>query len=205
MAAGLLKRRASGDERLDPASLEKVIAYLAEDPKPTKTAACAMLNIAYNTTRLDKIIEQYLAKKELDAQRRKAKRGTAATIDEISYMVTEYLEGATIDSISKGIYRGADFVKRVLEENFVPLRKAPHDYFKPEIIPDGAVRDRFTVGEKVYSVRYDSLATVRAESTHKDGYVYRVWLDSESTQEFAYQPAWELASLQHLRDKGINI
>lgn len=120
-------------------------------------------------------------------------------------MVTEYLEGATIDSISKGIYRGADFVKRVLEDNFVPLRKAPHDYFSPELIPDGAVRDRFTVGEKVYSVRYDSIATVRAESSHKDGFVYRLWLESESTQEFCYQPAWELASLQHLRDKGINI
>lgn len=205
MAASLLKRRANGDERLEPANMERVIEALEAEKPITKTAACAMLNIAYNTARLDKLIVAYKEKKELDAQRRKAKRGTPASIDEVGYMVVAYLEGATIDSISKGIYRGADFVKRVLEDNFVPLRKAPHDYFKPEIIPDGAVRERFAIGEKVYSVRYDSLAVIRAESTHKDGFVYRVWLDSESTQEFAYQPAWELASLQHLRDKGITI
>jgi hypothetical protein len=203
--AGLLKRRTSGEERLDAASMERVIEALESEKPITKTAACAMLNIAYNTSRLDKLITTYKEKKELDSQRRKAKRGKPVTMDEIGYMVSEYLEGATIDSISKGIYRGADFVKRVLEENHVTLRKAPHSYFKPELIPDGAVRDRFAIGEKVYSVRYDSLAIIKAESIHKDGMVYRVWLDSENTQEFAYQPAWELASLQHLRDKGIAI
>jgi hypothetical protein len=183
--------------------MERVIAALNSEKPITKTAACAMLNIAYNTTRLDKLINSFLEKKAQDAARRKAKRGTPASPDEVSHIVTEYLEGATIDALSKAVYRGPEFIKRVLESNDITLRAASHDYFHPELIPDGAVRTEFKIGERVYSARYDSIAEIRGEVPHKDGKVYRVWLDAQ--EENAYQPAWELASLQHLRDKGISI
>jgi hypothetical protein len=201
--ASLLKKRTSGEERLDALNMERVIAALNSEKPITKTAACAMLNIAYNTTRLDKLINSFLEKKAQDAARRKAKRGTPASPDEVSHIVTEYLEGATIDALSKAVYRGPEFIKRVLESNDITLRAASHDYFHPELIPDGAVRTEFKIGERVYSARYDSIAEIRGEVPHKDGKVYRVWLDAQ--EENAYQPAWELASLQHLRDKGISI
>lgn len=203
MAASLLKRRASGEERLEPTFMEKVIAGLSAEKPITKKEACAILNIAYNTTRLDKLVSQYKEKKEQDANRRKAKRGKPVDSSELQYIISEYLEGATIDSISKGVYRGPELIKRTLVENSVPLRKTPHDYFKPELIPDGAIRDSFNLGERVYSARYDSMAIIKAEVPHKDGKVYRIWLEAEEQSQFAYQPAWELASLQHLRELGI--
>ena len=198
-------RRTSEDEKLDDASLERVIKALEADKPVTKKDACSMLNISYNTARLDKLIVQYKEKKENEAKRRSDKRGKPATLDEISFIVSEYLEGNTIDGISKGIYRSAGFIKSILEKNHVPFRAKQYDYFRPELIPDGATRDRFAVGEKVYSARYDSLATVRAEIKHPDGFVYRLWLDGEAWLQNAYQPAWELASLQHLKEIGITI
>ena len=136
---------------------------------------------------------------------RAERRGKPATTDEISFIVTEYLSGATIDSISKSIYRGPTFINSLLEEYHVPKRLSSPDYFKPNLIPDGAVRTSFRLGESVYSSRYDCLATIKGESSSTDGAVYRIWLDGEQWKQFAYQPWWELASLQHLRDKGINI
>lgn len=199
-------RRTSEDEKLDDASFERVIKALEAEKPITKKDACSMLNISYNTTRLDKLLTQYKEKKIAEAKRRSEKRGKPASLEETGLIITEYLEGATIDSISKMVYRSAGFVKNVLEKNHIPMRAKQYDYFKPELIPDGAVRDRFAIGEKVYSARYDSLAIVRAEQVNKLGqYVYRIWLDAERWQEYAYQPVWELASLQHLIELGIKI
>ena len=92
------KAKVSDDERLDGNSIERVIKYLSEKGA-TKKVACQMLNIAYNTTRLDKVIEQYKLKKDSDAKRRAEKRGTPATEAEINFVISEYLEGNTIDSI----------------------------------------------------------------------------------------------------------
>ena len=46
-------------EKLDDANIERVIAAL-NDPSPiTKKSACEMLNISYNTTRLNNIIAEH--------------------------------------------------------------------------------------------------------------------------------------------------
>lgn len=193
-------------ERLDDASMEKVIAALGADKPCTKKAACEMLAIAYNTTRLAKLIEDYQKKKAREAERRAALRGKPATQDEIVFVIQEYLEGSTIDAITKSTFRPANFVKHILEKYSVPIRATSHDYFKPELIPEGAMRDRFQVGEKVYSARYDSMAAIEAEQSHKsEGWVYRIWLLSERWLEYAYQPANELASLEHLRTLGVKV
>lgn len=193
-------------ERLDDASMEKVIAALEQEKPVTKKVACEMLAIAYNTTRLASLIEKYKEGKARDAARRAALRGKPATQDEVTYIIQEYLEGSTIDALTKSTFRPANFVKHVLEKNNVPIRATSHDYFKPELIPEGAMRDRFKVGEKVYSARYDSMATIEAEQPHKsEGWVYRIWLLSERWLQYAYQPANELASLEHLRVVGVRI
>jgi hypothetical protein len=193
-------------ERLDDASMEKVIAALEQEKPITKKAACEMLAIAYNTTRLATLIEKYKEAKERDAKRRAALRGKPATSDEITYVIQEYLEGSTIDAITKAIFRPANFVKHVLESNAVPIRATSHDYFRPELIPEGAVRDRFTVGEVVYSARYDSTARIDAEQfDSRHGWVYRIWLLAERWQQSAYQPCEELASLEHLRKLGVKV
>lgn len=200
-----MARKTNEDERLDDVHMLRVIAGLEAEKPMTKKDACAILNISYNTARLDKLIEAFKAKRAFDAKRRAEKRGKPATIDEVSLIVSEYLEGKPIDGIAKMIYRGATFVKAVIERYGVPERGTSPDYFKPKLIPDMAVRTEFKVGEHVYSARYDSMATIKAEIPHAEGKVYRIWLEDERWNQFAYQPAWELASLQHLRDAGITI
>lgn len=79
----------------------------------------------------------------------------------------------------------------------MPIRQTGHSYFRPGLVPDEAMRDEFKVGVKVYSMRYDSLARIDGE--FKKG-VYRVFLLSEKQNQFAYQPAEELASLEHLEN-----
>ncbi len=193
-------------ERLDDASMDKVIAALEQEKPITKKAACDMLAIAYNTTRLASLIEKYKEGKARDAARRAALRGKPATSDEVTFVIQEYLEGSTIDALTKSTFRPANFIKHILEKHSVPIRAASHDYFRPELIPEGAMRDRFAIGEVVYSARYDSIARIDAEQPHKsEGWVYRIWLLSERWLQSAYQPANELASLEHLRTLGVRI
>ena len=201
-----MARAAKENELLTDANIERVIAGFEAAPRMTKKDACSILGIAYNTTRLDSLVEKYLEKKARDAQRRANLRGKPATQDEVVYVIQEYLEGATIDSISKATYRGSNFVKHILEKYDVPIRQTSHDYFKPELIPDGATRDRFQVGEVVYSARYDSVARIDAEQHDpRHGWIYRVWLLSEKWKQSAYQEACELASLEHLRTAGVRV
>jgi hypothetical protein len=198
--------RKNDDERLDEAHFERVIAGLSADKPITKKEACAILGIAYNTTRLGSLIDKYREKKAKDAERRAALRGKPATQEEIIYIIQEYLEGATVDSISKSTFRGAAFINVILDRYEVPLRAKSQDYFKPVLIPDGTTRTRFSVGEVVYSARYDSIARIDAEQYDaKHGWVYRIWLLSDKWKQSAYQEACELASLEHLRKQGVKI
>ena len=203
------KRSASEEELMTDANISKVIRLLEpeEGVKPiTKKDACQMLGMAYNTTRLGTIIEEFKKKQARNAERRAEKRGKPVTDEERVYIISEYLAGETVDAISKSTYRSPTFVKSVLEVNSVPIRVPGSSYFSPELIPDGAVRERFKIGEVVYSARYDSTARIDAEQkTDKHGYVYRIWLLSEKWMQSAYQEASELASLEHLRELGVRI
>jgi hypothetical protein len=203
------KRSELEEELMTDANIAKVIKLLepAEGKAITKKDACQILGMAYNTTRLTTIIEEFKKKQERTAKRKAELRGKPATQDEIIYMITEYLNGETVDSISKNTYRGPVFIKQILENNNVPLRQTSHDYFNPEIIPEGATRERFKVGEIVYSARYDSIA--RIDSEQKDsrygGWIYRIWLLADKWKQSAYQEAYELASLEHLREIGVRV
>lgn len=202
------KKSASEEELMTDANIAKVIRLLEpEEGKPiTKKDACQMLGMAYNTTRLGNIIEEFRKKQARTAERKAQLRGKPATKEEVVYIISEYLAGETVDAISKMTYRSAAFIKNVLTDNSVPIRVPGSSYFTPQMIPDGAVRERFAVGEVVYSSRYDSTARIDAEQkTEKHGYVYRIWLLSEKWMQSAYQEASELASLEHLRALGVRI
>ena len=197
------KRARSDEERLDDPTFERVIKYLAEKGS-TKKIACQILNISYNTARLDKLIEQHKTKKENDAKRRAEKRGKPATDAEISFTISEYLEGNTLDGISKSLFRGTVFIKSILEQHAVPERNSSPDYFHPKLIPEEAVRTEFKIGEKVWSARYDALAEILFEVPHPQEKVYRVYLYGNQNM-YAYQPASELASLEKLKEAGVKL
>jgi hypothetical protein len=193
-------RKPKDSERLDATHIERAIDLLAN--KGTKKDACQILGIAYNTTRLGSIIDKYNEAKARDAAKRAEKRGKPATQAEITYAIQAYLEGDTVDSISKALFRGATFITSILHKYAVPIRQSAHSYFHPALIPDAAVRSEFKLNEKVYSARYDSLARIDKEFSRG---VYRIYLLSDKWLEYAYQPAEELASLEHLRKEGINV
>lgn len=203
------RKSASEEELMTDANISRVIRLLEpeEGVKPiTKKDACQILGMSYNTTRLGSIIEEFKKKQERSAKRRAELRGKPVTNDELVYIIGEYITGETVDAISKATYRSPAFIKNVLEQNAVPIRVVGHTYFDPQLIPDGAVRDRFKIGEVVYSARYDSTARIDAEQkTEKHGYVYRIWLLADKWKQSAYQEATELASLEHLRALGVRI
>jgi hypothetical protein len=203
------KRSELEQELMTDANIAKVIRLLEpseEGVKPiTKKDACQILGMAYNTTRLATIIQEYRDRRERERRFRAEKRGKPITKDERSYIISEYLAGEPVDSISKSTYRSTAIIKQVLDESNVPIRVPGHSYFKPQLIPDGATRDRFAVGEVVYSARYDTLAKITSEQlSPKHGYIYSLWLRG-IWQQSAYQPAYELASLQHLRELGVYV
>jgi len=204
------KKSASEEELMTDANISRVIRLLEpqeEGVKPiTKKDACQILGMSYNTTRLGAIIEEFKQKQARTAQRKAELRGKPATKDDIVFIISEYLGGETVDAISKMTYRSPTFIKRILEENSVPIRVPGSSYFNPEMVPDGAQRDRFKVGEVVYSTKYDSTALIESEKlTEKYGYIYRIFLLSDKWLQSAWQEHYELASLQHLRDLGVRI
>ena len=204
------KRSASEEELMTDANIARVIRLLdpqEEGAKPiTKKDACQILGMAYNTTRLGTIIDQYKERQARSARRRAELRGKPATPEDIAFVISEYLGGETVDSISKTTYRSPSFIKKILEDNSVPIRVPGPSYFKPELIPEGAIRERFGVGEVVYSARYDSTARIDAEREDpRHGWIYRIWLLSDKWMQSAYQPAYELASLEHLREIGVRV
>jgi hypothetical protein len=203
------KRSELEDELMTDANIARVIRLLEpaeEGAKPiTKKDACQILGMSYNTTRLGTIIQQYKDRQAREKRFRAEKRGKPLSVDELHYIIQEYLSGEPIDGISKGIHRSAGFVKQVLETHAVPIRVPGHSYFSPQLIPEGAVRDRFKVGEVVYSARYDTLAQITSEKQDpKHGWIYSMWLRG-NWQQSAYQPAYELASLEHLRELGVKV
>lgn len=204
------KKSASEEELMTDANISRVIRLLEpqeEGVKPiTKKDACQILGMSYNTTRLGTIIEEFKQKQARTAQRKAELRGKPATREDIVFVISEYLGGETVDAISKMTYRSPTFIKRVLEDNSVPIRVPGSSYFNPEMVPDGANRDRFRIGEVVYSTKYDSTARIEVETlTEKYGYIYRIFLLSDKWLQSAWQEHYELASLQHLRDLGVRI
>lgn len=197
------------EEKMTDSNLSRVIRLLepGEGKKPiTKKDACQMLGMVYNTTRLATILEQFKERQRRTAEQRAKLRGKAVTKDEKIFIIQEYLSGATIDSITKSTYRGVTIVKQVLEEYSVPLRIPGQTYFNPELVPEGAMRDKFEVGEVVWSTRYVSLAKIFSEKLDpKYGYIYHMWLMDERQKQYCWQPNYELASLQHLRELGVQV
>lgn len=187
------------DERIEQAIL--MLEPTSDNAKPSsKKEICEYLGIAYNTTRLSSIIEEYKAKIALDKSMRAEKRGKPATKDEIIFCVKAYLEdNMAISNIANALYRSPRFVTTVLEQEEITFRPTTHDYFKPTLISEADAQERFELGETVYNARYNVNCVIKTEQVHAEhGYVYRVWLLGDY-QQFAYTAAYDLGSLKVLK------
>ena len=229
-------------ENLSTQNIEKVIALLNPSSSAptttkaiTKKEACDILNIAYNTTRLNKIIEEYHEKKAYTAQRKKKLRGQPASQAEIAEACESYLQGGTISEISKSLFRSPSFVRALLEKVGVPQRPAnKEEKLGSHYYPDALMSDDYAEGEVAWSATYHAAVEVHARLTpeyiaSKKGLgntdydskygcpVYAVYIkqkvDSDDTffsnvtagGFSAYVPAYELCKLEHLKQYGVRI
>ena len=231
-------------ENLTPANIEKVISLLnpsssdeATTPtKPiTKKQACDILNIAYNTTRLSNIIEEYNDQKQYTKKRKAGLRGRPASDAEINEACSSFLGGDTISDISKRLFRSAGFVRSILERVGVPSRPSnKEERLIPHYFPDECVAEEFKNEEIAWSAQYHSTVIVKNKLTpeyvnSKKGMApvdyeskygcpcYSIYvvqkIDSEDTYFSnvqtggfsAYAPAYELGKLTHLEKYGVNL
>tara|TARA_B100000029_G_scaffold134979_1_gene129371 strand:- start:1308 stop:2033 length:726 start_codon:yes stop_codon:yes gene_type:complete len=162
--------KAKSHERLEPANVKKVIGLLEQDEAITKKEACEILNIRYNTTRLQRIIDDYNEVWEYREKRKSQNKGKGATRDEIKSIIEYYLDGDNISEIATRTYRSNAFVKAVLERVGVPekLSKEAHSKcyrHKYQMLPDECVRDKFEDGELVWAVKDNGIAKILRELT----------------------------------------
>lgn len=218
-------------EQLTATNIEKVITLLNGDSPITKKDACELLNIAYNTTRLQKIIDDYHERKEYVKLRKSQLRGKPASNQEISEAVAGYLRGEPINEIAASLYRSPAFVKSLIERVGVPER-VPSDSIEFDYIPEECVAEEFSSGEIVWSAKYHCAAIVENEisvnyQAEKMGYsdvnyekkygskCYSIYVLTKTDDDdvfkkrksgfCAYALAYDLAKLEHLKEYGVDL
>ena len=80
--------RVKEGEDFSPTKIEEVIALLEADKPVTKKVACERLGMAYNTARLNTIIETHKEQKAYNEKRRKELRNKPLSNEDISYMIS---------------------------------------------------------------------------------------------------------------------
>ena len=185
----------------------------------TKKEACQILNITYNTTRLNSIIQDFQDKQNFRAKRKAQLKGKPASPLEIKEAITSYLRGESISEISQSMYRSTGFVRAILDRVGVPIRPTSVEERKGyAFLPDECVSDEFAEGETVWSAFYHAPARIRKETTNTPYYIekygckcYDVYILQE-TSDFltvggfhAAALAYDLGKLTHLEQHGIDI
>ena len=213
--------RKKREEKLSEANINKVIELLAAEKPITKKEACEILHIAYNTTRLNKIIADHQETIEFRARRKAQNKGKGVTELEKVSIVKYYLDGANVSDIAKALYRSPAFIKAVIERMGVPQKLPDTDYqgIRESMIPEPCVAEEFEAGERVWSARGNCIAIVQKEinSTQtnyeeKDGSkLYHIWEIEMAECESPYfglvrnaghnatRLAYDLGSLKHLQ------
>tara|TARA_Y100000114_G_scaffold62222_1_gene57044 strand:- start:34 stop:684 length:651 start_codon:yes stop_codon:yes gene_type:complete len=206
-------------EKLTEVNINNVISLLRSDNPITKKEACSILNISYNTTRLNNIIAEHEETLRYRELRKNQNKGKGLTETEKKQIIQFYLDGDNVLTISKAIYRSAAFVKAVIERLGIPQRLAESDYKgrRNAILPEQCVREDFEIGEKVWSPRDNRFAEIVEDYGMSDKYdsrCYRLWvldpcdtsktyfphLDGSRTGYTSFGLAYELGSIRHIQE-----
>jgi hypothetical protein len=167
----------------------------------TKKAACEVLGIAYNTTRLQTLIDNFLNRQELDKQHRAKKRKEAVKPLEVADWITDYLAGESFDDLSKRYYRSSNVIRYHIAKHGALLRHSKVDKLDPPMVPEQCMSDDFDIGEYVWSMQYNGIVQVKAKYKN----AFRVETLIEGVQEKAYLASYELARLKHLEALGVKL
>lgn len=210
------KIKAKEHENLSDNSIRKVITLLESSPPITKKEACEILNISYNTSRLNKIIESFRDEQNLVKRMKAKKRGQPASKEEVKFVVEAYMEGASISDIAKSNYRSSAFVKSIIEKVGVPTRMTGDDKYEVEYLPDDCVAEEFSTGEIVWSAKYHSASKILKRLPDEkyipkygcpcyDIYVFEETEGFKKGGFYASAAAYDLGKLEHLKEYGVNV
>jgi len=194
-------------EKLDDATIERVIDLLNAEKPITKKEACEALNISYNTTRLKNIIDEYQEKAARRKKNFERTKNTPLTDLEISNIVLSFLQGYPISDISEFTFRSASVIKRVLENIGVPERAKGDDLYRSAFLPDECVMlEPPKIGEILWSATYHGACEFIKVDLAKnrdgtDSYQCYIFEPTESGRVggfYASHRIEELGSLAHL-------
>lgn len=223
MAAEKKRVKKKEHEKLTDVNIARVIELLEDSKKPiTKKEACEILNISYNTTRLNTIIENWKNDKETFFKRKQEKRGKPPTTGELSSIVSYFLSGDPINEIAKRVYRTPAFVKNIIDRIGVPERAVGSDKYAVSFLPEPCVSEDFTVGEMVWSAVYHRIAEVKGILSEKYEKLYgtkcyRIYVIENIEEPSPYFPfveaggfnafsaSYDIGKLTHLQELGVDL
>ena len=181
--------RVKKHENLTETNISNVIELLLAEKPITKKEACSMLNIAYNTTRLNNIITEFRETMDFRARRKAQNKGKGATKQEITSTVQMYLEGSNISDIARALYRSPAFIKGIIERLGVPQKLSMTDFEgrRNAMLPDQCVADEFALEERVWAIKQNYPAIVqrelKPETAEERGYKVYLVYTIEATQD----------------------
>ena len=180
---------------------EDAMAWLEDGG--TKKGACEILGIAYNTKRLDTLIEDHITRRDAEKRLRATKRKTAITPDESIAMITDYLRGESMQDLSNSYYRSVSVIKQHIEKCGADLRQSEAiDELRPPLLPEICDTDYFDVGEYAWSAKYGCIVRICKEVHSPQCKAYRIRVIKENDAFYSCQPVFDLGSLRHI--KGID-
>lgn len=166
----------------------------------TKKGACEILGVSNNKT-MESQIEEFNNRIRIDREVRARRRKEAVSGTELVGMITAYLSGDTLEDLRNSYYRSVDTIKYHLEKAGALFRETRKiDPLAPPMFPDQAVTDNHAIGDYVWVAKYGSIGKVCSE--YSNAFRVRVWGDG--IMQYTYQPAYELGSLKHLENLGVD-
>jgi len=190
-------------EKLDAASIQKVIELLNSEQPISKKEACEILNISYNTTRLNKIINDHTEREEYRAKRRKELAKHPVSEREKAEIITYYLHSFSLSAVSESTFRSTEVIKRVLKEFSIPLKDSSYTYHNPPLLEETSYAVDYKPGDLVFSAKYYSIAYIsKLIKTDEITSYYRIYIIGVN-ERYAIQPAYELADLRPLQEMGV--
>lgn len=153
-----MPRKAAIKDEIPEAKIRQVIWMLKT--KKTKKACCEHLGIAYNTKRLDSIIEEFNRRIEREAELKKAARGKVFSDIEKRSIADSYLNGEAQSALAKQFFVSPQRIKNILIELNVPLRgRGKNSEGKVDhIVQDLEVK--FKKGDKVFIAKHNCFAVI---------------------------------------------
>ena len=127
----------------------------------TKKLICEHLGIAYNTKRIDAIINEFREKQKRTQELKEKARQKPLTHNEELSIISSYEEGESVSAIAEKLYLTPQRIKKVLLAYGIPLRARKK---KGAAQVDHIVQDlevKFNIGDRVFISNTSEFATIQ--------------------------------------------